>query len=305
MCRRAVFACNAQGVQVAGRDLNNGLSTRGRHEEAFLRGLPAGAAFLHGASSLAEAAAEDPARADGLDLGDASGTWVMMVAVSTLMAGIACPILGAIADKYAARKAVTYITGALSIVFLTIFAFSSGHSPWQELLAVIGLGMMFTSIMHCFYNSLLMMVSGRHDMIKVACLQCMVGAWGAAILMIGLGMANINGQEDLDRTYIITCFCVSAVWFVILSLPLWFWLEEKSSIGDYTLSETLAASWQDTLKSLQVLALPVRAARRMAQIAVPHVVLSTALSRGRLGTRGTVSGSDSRWFRAASPCPLR
>jgi len=116
---------------------------------------------------------------------------------------------------------------------------------------VIGLGMMFTSIMHCFYNSLLMMVSGRHDMIKVACLQCMVGAWGAAILMIGLGMANINGQEDLDRTYIITCFCVSAVWFVILSLPLWFWLEEKSSIGDYTLSETLAASWQDTLKSLQ------------------------------------------------------
>jgi MFS-type transporter involved in bile tolerance (Atg22 family) len=91
----------------------------------------------------------------------------MIVAVSTLAAGLACPILGAIADKYGYRKAITYVTGALSVVFLTIFAYSSGHWPWQELLAVIGLGMMFTSIMHCFYNSLLMMVSRRHDMIKV------------------------------------------------------------------------------------------------------------------------------------------
>ena len=91
----------------------------------------------------------------------------MIVAVSTLMAGLACPILGALADKYGYRKAITYVTGAFSIVFLTIFAYSSGHSPWQELLAVICLGMMFTSIMHCFYNSLLMMVSRRHDVIKV------------------------------------------------------------------------------------------------------------------------------------------
>jgi len=91
----------------------------------------------------------------------------MIVAVSTLMAGLACPIFGALADKYGYRKAITYVTGAFSIVFLTIFAYSSGHSPWQELLAVICLGMMFTSIMHCFYNSLLMMVSRRHDMIKV------------------------------------------------------------------------------------------------------------------------------------------
>jgi len=59
-----------------------------------------------------------------------------LTAVSTLLAGIACPILGAIADRYAARKLVTYVTAGLSIVFGTVFAFSSRHSPWQELLAV-------------------------------------------------------------------------------------------------------------------------------------------------------------------------
>jgi len=32
-------------------------------------------------------------------------------------------------------------------------------------------------------------------MIKVSCLQCMVGAWGSAILMIGLGMGNIGSEE--------------------------------------------------------------------------------------------------------------
>ena len=78
------------------------------------------------------------------------------------------------------------------------------------------------------------------------------------------------------------CFIVSAVWFVVLALPLWFWLEEKTVETTQTLSETLVilivgllclcsrslslytrslltrdsccqdASWQDTLKSLQV-----------------------------------------------------
>lgn len=187
----------------------------------------------------------------GLDLDNASGTWVMMVAISTLLAGIACPILGAIADRYSARKVITFSTAFMSVVFMSIFAFESKHSDWQQILAVLGLAMMFTSIMHCFYNSLLMMVSGRHDMIKVACLQCMVGAWGSAILMISLGMGNIKGEEDMDRAYIIYCFLFSALWFAVLSLPLWFFLEEKENTDKASLADSFADSWSDTLKSMQ------------------------------------------------------
>jgi len=187
-----------------------------------------------------------------LNLNNASGTWVMMVAVSTLLAGIACPIVGAIADRYAARKAITFVTAALSIIFMTIFAFTSRHSDWQEILAVIGLGMMFTSIMHCFYNSLLMMVSGRHDMIKVACLQCMVGSWGSAILMISLGMGAVEGDNDLDRSYILYCFILSALWFIVLAVPMWIFLEEPSHDSQgLTLADSFAYSWADSLKSLQ------------------------------------------------------
>jgi len=116
---------------------------------------------------------------------------------------------------------------------------------------VTGLAMMFTSIMHCFYNSLLMMVAGRHDMIKVSCLQCLVGAWGSAILMIGLGMGSVEAEEDLTRSYVIYCFLVAAVWFIVFSLPLWFFLDEPENTDTSSLSEAFAESWADTLKSLQ------------------------------------------------------
>lgn len=109
--------------------------------------------------------------------------------------------------------------------------------------------------MHCFYNSLLMMVSGRHDMIKVACLQCMVGAWGSAILMISLGMGNIKNEDDLDRAYIIYCFMFSALWFLVLSLPLYLFLEEKENTEVVSLADSFADSWSDTLKSLHNLEL--------------------------------------------------
>lgn len=175
----------------------------------------------------------------------------MMVAVSTLLAGIMCPIIGTIADRYSARKAVTYATAGLSVVFMTIFAFSSHENGWQELLAVVGLGMMFTSIMHCFYNSLLMMVSGRHDMVKVSCLQCFVGAWGSAVLMLCLGMGSIESEDDLDRAYVLYCFVFSAIWFAVLSVPMWFWLHEPETKSDASFEETFSQSWGDTLKSLQ------------------------------------------------------
>jgi len=229
----------------------------GRHGDAYLAGSrPYGLGLDHmhtdhdAYSSLAADWGNSTGDMGGLGVHNASGTWVMMVAVSTLAAGIACPILGALADRYSARKAVAFVTGALSIVFMTIFAFSSRHSDWQELLAVVGLGMMFTSIMHCFYNSLLMMVSGRHDMIKVACLQCMVGAWGSAILMIGLGMGSIESEEDLDRTYILYCFSIAAVWFVVLSIPMWLWLDETVNISSADFSDSFSDSWRETIKSL-------------------------------------------------------
>lgn len=88
-------------------------------------------------------------------------------------------------------------------------------------------------------------------MIKVSCLQCLVGAWGSAVLMIMLGMGNVHAEEELDRSYIIFCFLVAAIWFVALSLPMWFFLEEPENTDTTSLSEAFGESWRDTLKSLQ------------------------------------------------------
>ena len=118
---------------------------RGRHDDAFLRGVDRAAALASvpygpgGTSGLMEGWEYDANKTgsmSGLDLDNASGTWVMMVAISTLLAGIACPILGAIADRYSARKVITFSTAFMSVVFMSIFAFESKHSDWQQILAV-------------------------------------------------------------------------------------------------------------------------------------------------------------------------
>lgn len=188
---------------------------------------------------------------NGIDPKHASSAWVFTVAVSTLAAGILCPILGALADRYAARKFTTFFWAAMSVVFTTMFAFTSGESPWIEILGLVGFAMMSTSVMHCFYNSLLLLISESHNIVKVACLQCFIGSVGTTILMVSLNMHDLERDKVTERGYVLYCFCLAAVWFVALSIPLWIWLEEDEATQTNTLEESFAQSWKDTLRSLK------------------------------------------------------
>mmetsp|Transcript_8612 Transcript_8612/g.28724 ORF Transcript_8612/g.28724 Transcript_8612/m.28724 type:complete len:334 (+) Transcript_8612:506-1507(+) len=134
-----------------------------------------------------------------------------------------------------------------------MFAFESRSSDAREILLVIGIAMTLTSIMHCFYNSLIMFLSGREDMVKVACFQCFIGNVGSAILMVALGMSDMEKRE-LSRDYIIFCFVVSAIWFVLLAIPMWIWLKEEDDdtyLAGTSLADSLVLSWKETLITLQ------------------------------------------------------
>jgi len=74
--------------------------------------------------------------------------------------------------------------------------------------------------------------------------------------MAMLGMGNIGDKEgedgSLDRSYVLYCFIFAAVWFVILSIPMWFLLEEEPASEDVeTVQEALQLSWKETVKSLR------------------------------------------------------
>jgi len=187
------------------------------------------------------------------DVSDASSTWVFMVAISTLAAAFICPILGAVADRYHARKMIVYVTSALSILFATLFALQPDDTDWYWILFVIGIAMMFTSVMHCFYNSLLMICCESDELVKVACMQTVVGGVGAAVLMLLLGMAHVS-KSELTRDYVITAYLGAALWFFIFAIPMWLWLHEPTpeETKPESIDQEMTRAWKETVKSMGV-----------------------------------------------------
>ena len=161
-----------------------------------------------------------------------------MISTSSLLAGLLCPIFGTMADLYAVRKLMTFVSALLSIIFLTIFAYCNSSVSIHWLLFYAGTAITFSSLSHAFYNSLIMLVSGPHELVKVACIQASVGSLGAAALMTALGLHN---TEDLNRNYTLFAFGFAALWFVVLALPMWFWLKEDPPARESTWQVRLRA----------------------------------------------------------------
>lgn len=143
---------------------------------------------------------------------------------------------------------MTYISALLSIIFLTIFAYCTSSVSIHWLLFYAGTAITFSSLSHAFYNSLIMLVTGPEELVKVACIQASVGSLGAAVLMTALGLHN---TEDLNRNFTLFAFGIAALWFILLALPMWFWFKEDPPSKESTWQEIMMASYLDMTHSLE------------------------------------------------------
>jgi MFS-type transporter involved in bile tolerance (Atg22 family) len=194
----------------------------------YARRAAAQAAAAQASAAAAAAAQTSGTTALAADKGifmgsDITAYWVFMISTASLLAGLLCPIFGTIADLYGIRKIMTYISALLSIIFLTIFAYCTSSVSIHWLLFYAGTAITFSSLSHAFYNSLIMLVTGPEELVKVACIQASVGSLGAAVLMTALGLHN---TEDLNRNFTLFAFGIAALWFILLALPMWFWFKE-------------------------------------------------------------------------------
>lgn len=171
-----------------------------------------------------------------------------MVSTASLIAGLCCPIFGTIADLYSLRKVLTYIFAALSIVFLSLFAYVSDTVTIHWLLFYAGVSIVFSSLCHAFYNSLIVFVSESHDVVKVSCMQACIGSLGAALLMVALG---IHSTEDPNRIFLLFAFSFAGIWFILLALPMWFWVHEDPPTKQSTWEEIATSSYYDMTHSLE------------------------------------------------------
>ena len=61
----------------------------------------------------------------------------------------------------------TYVTSLASVLLLTCFAYTTHETNWVEILVLVGFAMMIMSVSHCFYNSLLLLVTEPGNIVKV------------------------------------------------------------------------------------------------------------------------------------------
>jgi UMF1 family MFS transporter len=162
-----------------------------------------------------------PASESTFWLGMANGTSGLLVAVMA-------PVLGAVADQCGAKKRLLIFFTLLGVVMTGgMYFVSQGMwqwAVWLYLLAGVGF-----SAGNIFYDALLIDVSGRENLDRNSALGYGLGYLGGGVLFALNVLATLHpawfGLTDSHMAVRIS-FASVAVWWVLFSLPMIFWVHE-------------------------------------------------------------------------------
>ena len=167
--------------------------------------------------------------------------WGLAVSLSILIAAVLAPLIGAAADhdNRKARKfrwAVLISVGATALLF-----FPQENQLWLGFLIFIAANVSF-EIAESLYNSFLDKVSTRETVGRVSGLAWGLGYVGALIALFALRPLYGGGFEgELDTLYRFT-FPLTALFFLVFSLPALRSLSDGQGGGTYALGELFKES---------------------------------------------------------------
>lgn len=168
-------------------------------------------------------AAELPSEQITLHLGNAN-------ALASLSVMLLAPFLGTIADQGGVKKPLMagFVTlGICATLLLTVL--DAGQWQWALfgfVLAVVGfLGA------NIFYDSLLVDVAEEKDFNRVSALGYGMGYLGGGLLFAICVLLSVHpewfGLADAT-TAVRWAFGITALWWGVFSIPLWFWVRERA-----------------------------------------------------------------------------
>lgn len=162
----------------------------------------------------------------GAVVGGSEGTrlWGVATAIAMLVTAVIAPVLGTIADHSGKKKTVLFYMSTVSIIFTALlFTVREGD---------IFTGMLFFILAEIgyrggqvFYNALLPEIADQKEIGRVSGMGWAVGSVGGiACLLIVLALILLIGGDFVTRL----SFIITAVFFALSTVPMWFWLKEKA-----------------------------------------------------------------------------
>ena len=200
---------------------------------------------------------------DGV-VGGAEGTrlWGIAVGIAMLIVAVLSPILGSIADYAGSKKRFLAMFTALSVVCTCLLFFVQRGDVFTGMLFFILAEIGYRGA-QVFYNGLLPEIADEDEIGRISGNGWAIGSLGGIIcLLLVLPLVVILGDDYPNNLIVRSTFLITGVFFAVSTLPLFFWLREKSepqplrrehfSIGFKRLAATArkARSYREYLKFL-------------------------------------------------------
>ena len=173
----------------------------------------------------------------GVVAGEASGfpaglgtlLWTVAVSVPNAVVLVSAPILGAIADHYAAKKRLLAITTIGCVVCTGLLALAGPGDVWLAMSLVVLSNLMFATGENLI-AAFLPEISHQDDMGRVSAYGWALGYCGG-LIVLGVCLAYVTwGQNHgLDATqYVPVTMLIVAVSFALAATPTFRWLKERA-----------------------------------------------------------------------------
>ncbi|MCW8935308.1 MAG: MFS transporter [Gammaproteobacteria bacterium] len=152
-------------------------------------------------------------------------------AAASLIVVIIAPFIGIIGDKFKIRKQLLTLFMLIGVISTALF-YIGGMGDWALILALYVIATVGFMSANVFYDSLLVSISSDAQIDKVSGLGYGLGYLGGGI---SLALCVLFSQQpdllglDVAIDAVLVCFILVAIWWLVFTLPLLFWTEDKYS----------------------------------------------------------------------------
>jgi len=165
---------------------------------------------------------------------------------------VCAPLLGALADQLGAKKGFLLIFTALGVLGAgCLYLVGQGH--WGLALVLYLGGLLGFSASNIFYDALLMAVAAPADYNRVSALGYALGYLGGGLLFALSVLMSLYptsfGFADAGEA-VRAAFLGVALWWLVFTLPLAWWVREPASQRDRPLGQALGDAWRELRRTL-------------------------------------------------------
>ena len=194
-------------------------------------------------------------KAGGLSEGTGTLLWAVAVGIANALVLVSAPVLGAIADHYAAKKRFLLVTTTGCVLCTALLALTGPGDVWLAVSLVVLSNLTFATGENLI-AAFLPEISQQDDMGRVSAYGWAVGYLGGlAVLGVCLGYVTWAQRHELDAAqYVPVTMLIVAGTFALAATPTFLWLKERAvpaprrpgehslAIGFQRLHRTLADS---------------------------------------------------------------